>query len=137
MKVLLCLSAAILLVSCSMHTAKQTTPIVENGDTVFLHFKFMHLNGERFDESEHVTHQDAERVVYPLRIVAGRGDLIKGVDKIILGMKEGDSVSTTILPDDAFGATGIPNHILPMETVLVKIKITEIEKHVPQNISTR
>lgn len=131
------ISLSLVLISCSLQTAKKAKPFVENGDTVFLHFLFMHQNGERFDESEHTMHQDADRAVYPLRIVAGRGDIIKGVDKIVIGMKEGDSILASIPPNDAYGMRGTPNNILPMETVLVKLKITEIDKYVPKNIRAR
>jgi len=69
--------------------------IVEKGDKVAVHYKGTLENGEVFDSSY-------ERD-QPLEFTAGAGQMIKGFDKAILGMKIGEKKTITIPPEEAYG----------------------------------
>ena len=69
--------------------------IVENGDKVKVEYIGKHPDsGEVFDKSEGRG---------PLEFVAGAGQMIKGFDKAVMGMKLNDEKTVTIPPEDAYG----------------------------------
>lgn len=69
--------------------------VVENGDTVNVEYigKFPDT-GEVFDKSEGRG---------PLEFVAGAGQMIKGFDAAVLGMKLNEEKTVQIAPEDAYG----------------------------------
>jgi FKBP-type peptidyl-prolyl cis-trans isomerase 2 len=76
----------------------------KTGDTVRVHYRGSLADGSVFDSSE-----GGE----PLEFTLGRGQVIKGFDQAVLGMKDGDIRSVNIQPDQAYG----PHHDDLMVTV--------------------
>ena len=66
----------------------------KNGDSVKVHYTGKLTNGELFDSS--VGRE-------PLAFTVGAGQMIKGFDIAIPGMKVGDKKTINILPADAYG----------------------------------
>ncbi|GBD39382.1 FKBP-type peptidyl-prolyl cis-trans isomerase SlyD [bacterium HR37] len=66
--------------------------IVEVGDTVRFSFVGKFGDGSIFDTSDE-----------PISIEIGTGKLIKGLDKEILGMKEGEEKEITVSPEEGYG----------------------------------
>lgn len=90
----------------------------QTGDSIKVHYKGTLTNGKKFDSS-----YDRQE---PLGFKVGAGQVIKGWDEGLLGMKVGEKRKLTIAPDLAYGnrAVGgvIPaNSTLIFETELVKI----------------
>lgn len=67
---------------------------VKNGDTVQVHYTGTLDNGEIFDTSK-------ERE--PLEFTLGRGQLIPGFEKAVLGLTIGDSTKVDIPSTEAYG----------------------------------
>ncbi len=67
---------------------------VKNGDVVRVHYTGKLTNGEQFDSS-------AGRE--PLEFTVGTGQMIKGFDAAMPGMKVGEKKTINILPEDAYG----------------------------------
>ncbi|KAK3328299.1 peptidyl-prolyl cis-trans isomerase fkr-2 [Cercophora scortea] len=97
----------------------QGTRETKRGDNIDVHYKGTLTNGKKFDAS----YDRGD----PLNFTAGKGQVIKGWDEGLLGMKIGEKRKLTISPDLAYGnrAVGgvIPaNSTLIFETELVAIK---------------
>ena len=67
---------------------------VKDGDVVRVHYTGKITNGEQFDSS---TGRE------PLEFTVGAGQMIKGFDAAIPGMKVGEKKTINILPEDAYG----------------------------------
>ncbi|NLI61856.1 MAG: peptidylprolyl isomerase [Methanosarcinaceae archaeon] len=84
-------------------------PVVENGDTIKVEYTGKYTNGTVFDTSEGRE---------PLEFVAGAGQMIKGFDNAVIGMKEGEKKTVTIPPEEAYGERNETMILdIPMETV--------------------
>lgn len=70
-----------------------TQPIKE-GDTISVNYTGRLTNGEVFDSSEGKP---------PLTFTVGAGQLIKGFDDAVIGMKTGEKKTVTLAPEDAYG----------------------------------
>lgn len=66
----------------------------KQGDQVKVHYTGTLTSGEQFDSS-------AGRA--PLEFTVGAGQMIKGFDAAVPGMKVGDKKTITIAPEDAYG----------------------------------
>jgi len=83
---------------------------VKEGDVASVHYTGSLDSGEVFDSSK-----DRE----PLEFVAGSGQLIKGFDSAVMGMKVGDKKKINLEPKDAYGdrderrIQGVPRNMLP------------------------
>lgn len=66
----------------------------KNGDVVRVHYTGKLVNGEQFDSS-------AGRE--PLEFTVGAGQMIKGFDLAVPGMKVGEKKTINIAPEDAYG----------------------------------
>ncbi|KAK0626751.1 peptidyl-prolyl cis-trans isomerase fkr-2 [Immersiella caudata] len=91
----------------------------KRGDTIHVHYKGTLTSGKKFDSS----YDRGD----PLSFTVGQGQVIKGWDEGLLGMKIGEKRKLTIAPHLAYGnrAVGgvIPaNSTLIFETELVKIE---------------
>ena len=67
---------------------------VKDGDVVKVHYTGKLTNGEQFDSS---TGRE------PLEFTVGEGQMIKGFDAAMPGMKVGEKKTINILPEDAYG----------------------------------
>ena len=101
------------------------------GDEVMLLFELKNGSGARIDNSIQPQGQ------LPLRIIAGKDYLIKGMDKLIIGMKEGETKIQKIMPEEAYGKSGVfyldengkdKYVISPDDTLTVKIEVLKIKR---------
>ena len=78
---------------------------VKEGDKVAVHYTGKLENGEVFDSSEG---RD------PLAFEAGAGQMIKGFDAAVIGMKVGDKKTITISPAEGYGVAD-PSRIVKFD----------------------
>lgn len=102
---------------------------IKNGDTVFVHYTGTLEDGTEFDSSEGRE---------PLEFVMGAGTIIPGFEAALQGKENGDKVSVTIPPADAYGEHNdemviivpraeVPDHIEPEEGTMLQIALEEGE----------
>ena len=94
----------LILAACGgSESADEATPVatpsgearmVQDGDTVSVHYTGTLDNGEQFDSSEG---RD------PLTFTVGSGQVISGFDDAVRGHAVGDSIDVRIPPEDAYG----------------------------------
>ena len=76
------------------------TNTIKDGDTVTLHYRGTLNDGSEFDSSY-------ERG--PMTVTVGSGQLISGFDKALGGMKEGETKSVSLSPEEAYGEANPEN----------------------------
>jgi peptidylprolyl isomerase len=81
---------------------------VKSGDTVHVDYTGKLENGTVFDTSREDVAKKAGiyvdgRTYAPLKFVAGAGQMIKGFDKGVIGMKVGDEKTIILPPEEAYG----------------------------------
>ena len=69
--------------------------IVESGDTIKVEYKGTLTDGTEFDSSE--------KFGEPLAFEAGAGQMIKGFDAAVIGMRLNDEKTITLQPEEAYG----------------------------------
>lgn len=84
---------------------------IENGQTAVVSYVGTLENGTMFDASKN--HGDGT-----FSFTLGAGQVIKGWDQGVLGMKVGESRTLTIPPELAYGPNGIPP-VIPGNATLV------------------
>ncbi|MDO8508338.1 MAG: peptidylprolyl isomerase [Nanoarchaeota archaeon] len=86
---------------------------IKKGDKAAIDYEGKFETGEVFDSSTHGDHS------HPLEFVVGAGEVIKGVDNAVLGMKLGDEKEIVIKPEEGYGMYDsnlkkqIPRDVLP------------------------
>jgi len=104
-----------------METLKEGTGAeVKNGDTVSVHYVGTLENGTKFDSS-------IDRGE-PFSFTLGAGEVIKGWDLGVLGMKVGEKRKLTIPPDLAYGPGGVPGAIPPNSTLIFEVELLGINQ---------
>jgi len=93
---------------------------VEVGDQVVLSYRCFFPDGRIVETSE-----DVEE---PLTFVVGTGDVIKGLDMGVVGMKLGGKRGIVIPPEYAYGEAGSPPEIPPNSTLIFEVKLDGIKK---------
>ena len=88
------------------------------GDDVVVHYVGWLESGQQFDSSR------ARRD--PLDFALGAGDVIKGWDQGIEGMKQGGKRKLTIPPALAYGEHGCGGVIPPHATLVFEVELLEI-----------
>ena len=102
----------------------------KDGNTVLVHYTGTLADGTIFDSS---------REGSPLEAVLGQHMLIPGFESAIIGMKEGDTKTITIQPDQAYGDSleelilvlpkeDIPAHMSPEVGMLVQLAAEDGEE---------
>ena len=89
-----------------------------SGQRVSVHYTGTLTNGQKFDSS-----RDRGR---PFSFNLGRGEVIKGWDQGVVGMKIGGKRKLTIPADLAYGARGFPPGIPPNSTLVVDVELVSI-----------
>ena len=90
----------------------------ETGDDVVVHYVGRLANGVQFDSSR------ARRD--PLDFALGAGDVIKGWDQGLPGMKVGGKRRLTIPPELAYGSQGLAGVIPPHATLVFEVELLEV-----------
>jgi FKBP-type peptidyl-prolyl cis-trans isomerase FkpA len=93
--------------------------IAKQGDHVFVNYTGTLTNGTKFDSS----YDRGE----PIDFVLGKGQVIKGWDEGIQGMKVGEKKHLVIPPEKAYGASGIPGAIPPNATLVFDVELVDIQ----------
>lgn len=88
-----------------------TGKVAKEGDGVRVHYTGWLPNGKKFDSSV-----DAGR---PFRFVLGNGEVIKGWDEGVAGMKVGGKRQLHIPPDLGYGENGTPDGTIPPNSALI------------------
>lgn len=88
-----------------------TGKVAKEGDGVRVHYTGWLANGKKFDSSV-----DAGR---PFTFVLGNGEVIKGWDEGVAGMKVGGKRQLHIPPDLGYGENGTPDGTIPPNSTLI------------------
>jgi len=104
-------------------TTKSMDQIAKNGDTLSMNYTGRLTNGTVFDSNVdpkfgHVT---------PFEFVLGAGQVIKGWDEGLVGMKVGEKKTLTIPPEKGYGATGAGSAIPPNATLIFDVELLGIK----------
>ena len=89
------------------------------GANVTVHYVGTLTNGKKFDSSR----DRGEGLTFAL----GAGEVIRGWDEGVAGMKVGGVRKLTIPPELAYGAGGFPPVIPPNSTLLFEVELLEVE----------
>lgn len=81
------------------------------GQKVKVHYTGWLTNGKKFDSSVGTGH--------PFEFTLGNGDVIKGWDEGVAGMKVGGKRQLHIPPDLGYGANGTPDGTIPPNAALI------------------
>jgi len=96
-----------------------TGPTAASGQTVTVHYTGWLLDGKKFDSSV-----DAHR---PFTFHLGAGQVIKGWDEGVAGMKVGGKRQLRIPPDLAYGDQGAGNLIPPGATLIFDVQLLAVK----------
>ncbi len=92
---------------------------VKSGDTIAVQYTGKLTDGTKFDSS-------LDRGT-PFTFTIGAGQVIKGWDEGLLGMKVGEKRTLTIPSDKGYGATGAGGVIPPNATLIFDVELVSIK----------
>ena len=90
-----------------------------SGKRVTVHYVGTLTNGSKFDSS-----RDRDE---PFDFVLGRGQVIKGWDQGVLGMREGGKRKLVIPADMGYGKRGFPPVIPPDSTLVFEVELLSVD----------
>lgn len=70
---------------------------VKKGDKIKVNYTGKLEDGTVFDSTQHGDHS------HPIEFVVGSGQIIKGFDNAVMGMKKGDKKNISLKPEEAYG----------------------------------
>ena len=88
------------------------------GDTLSVYYTLWLKDGTEIESSSEAA---------PFKFTLGAGEVIKGWDKGLVGMKVGGTRTLTIPPDLAYGEEGSPPKIPPNATLTFEVKLLAVE----------
>jgi FKBP-type peptidyl-prolyl cis-trans isomerase len=91
----------------------------KKGNTVTVHYTGWLKDGKKFDSS-------LDRKT-PFQFTLGRGEVIQGWDRGIVGMKEGGKRKLTIPPALGYGSRGAGNVIPPNSVLIFEVELLKVE----------
>lgn len=94
-------------------------PEVKNGDTVEMHYVGTFPDGRKFDSSRDRNQTFTFKV--------GSGQVIKGFDMAVMGMKKDGKRKVTIPPEFGYGARGAGSVIPPNATLVFEVEVVSIK----------
>lgn len=94
-------------------------PLAKAGDHVKVHYTGWLTSGKKFDSSV-----DANQ---PYEFTLGQGEVIKGWDEGVVGMKVGGKRQLRIPPDLAYGAEGHPPQVPPDSTLIFDVRLVAVK----------
>jgi FKBP-type peptidyl-prolyl cis-trans isomerase len=98
-----------------------TGKVAKEGDGVRVHYTGWLTSGKKFDSSV-----DAGR---PFTFVLGNGEVIKGWDEGVAGMKIGGKRQLHIPPDLGYGENGTPDGTIPPNSALIfEVQLLSIQE---------
>jgi hypothetical protein len=105
--------------SNSNKTTTMSEKVAGNGSVVSVHYTGKLQDGTVFDSS--LTRGQ------PISFVLGSGQVIKGWDEGILGMRVGEKKTLTVPPEKAYGAEGYPPVIPPNATLIFDVELVDVQ----------
>ncbi len=96
-----------------------TGPEAKAGKTVTVHYVGTLTDGKKFDSSR----DRGEGFAFRL----GAGQVIKGWDQGVAGMKVGGLRKLTIPPELGYGKAGFPGAIPPNATLIFEVELLEVK----------
>jgi len=95
-------------------------PEVKDGDTVHVQYTGTLTSGKKFDSSY-------DHGGDPFKVTVGQGEVIKGWDEGLLGMRVGGKRRLRIPSDLGYGAAGSPPDIPPNAGLVFEIEVVSID----------
>ncbi len=96
-----------------------TGAVAQTGQKVKVHYTGWLTNGKKFDSSVGTGH--------PFEFKLGAGQVIKGWDEGVAGMKVGGKRQLRIPPALAYGAAGYPGVIPPNSTLIFDVQLVDVK----------